>query len=158
MTPFDQLPCTPEFKDHGQTFKNWTPLIDQSIDLPTALAMSCDTYFYELGKRFYNLPSDRGHPLQGWANRFGLGEQDGHRHRAGGSGSRRDARVTLKKRFPASAGLRRSRPHLEAGLLDPDGDRPGPDARHAAADGAVLRDDRERRQARHAAPRRRTSS
>ena len=35
--------------------------------------MSCDTYFYELGKRFYNLPPDRGHPLQGWANRFGLG-------------------------------------------------------------------------------------
>ena len=26
-----------------------------SIDMPTALAMSCDTYFYELGKRFYDL-------------------------------------------------------------------------------------------------------
>ena len=71
--PFDQILCSPDFKDHGQTFHNWTPLIDQYIDLPTALGMSCDTYFYELGKRFYNLPPDRGHPLQGWANRFGLG-------------------------------------------------------------------------------------
>ena len=73
VRPFDQILCSPDFKDHGQTFNNWTPLIDQYIDLPTALAMSCDTYFYELGKRFYNLPPDRGHPLQGWANRFGLG-------------------------------------------------------------------------------------
>ena len=28
--------------------------------------MSCDTYFYELGRRFYVLPSDRGHPLPRW--------------------------------------------------------------------------------------------
>jgi penicillin-binding protein 2 len=75
--PFDQILCSPDFKDHGQTFLNWTPLIDQMIDLPTALAMSCDTYFYELGRRFYNLPPDRGHPLQGWANRFGLGARTG---------------------------------------------------------------------------------
>jgi penicillin-binding protein 2 len=35
--------------------------------------MSCDTYFYELGYRFYGLPPDRGHPLQAWAGRFGFG-------------------------------------------------------------------------------------
>ncbi len=75
--PSDQILCSPDFVDHGETFLNWTPLIDQYIDLPTALAMSCDTYFYELGKRFYNLPRDRGHPLQGWANRFGLGKLTG---------------------------------------------------------------------------------
>ena len=34
------------------------------MDLQTALAESCDTYFYELGQRFYDLPPDRGHPLQ----------------------------------------------------------------------------------------------
>jgi penicillin-binding protein 2 len=77
LTPFESIHCTPDFKDHGQVFHNWTPLIDQWMDLPTALAVSCDTYFYELGKRFYNLPSDRGHQLQGWANRFGLGELTG---------------------------------------------------------------------------------
>jgi penicillin-binding protein 2 len=77
LTPYEQLSCTPTFKAYKQTFDNWTPLIDQSMDLETALAESCDTYFYELGRRFYVLPSDRGHPLQGWANRFGLGEPTG---------------------------------------------------------------------------------
>jgi penicillin-binding protein 2 len=77
MRPYDVIPCTPTFSDHGQTFNNWTPLIDTGMDLTTAIAESCDTYFYELGKRFYNLPSDRGHPLQFWANRFGLGETSG---------------------------------------------------------------------------------
>jgi penicillin-binding protein 2 len=77
MHPYDVIPCTPTFTDHQQVFKNWTPLIDQGMTLTTALAESCDTYFYELGKRFYNLPSDRGHPLQQWANRFGLGEPTG---------------------------------------------------------------------------------
>ena len=43
------------------------------------------------------------------------------------------------------------RPPLEAGRLDPAGDRPEGPARHADADGAVLRADRERRSARDAA-------
>jgi penicillin-binding protein 2 len=77
LTPYEQLLCSPDVVDHGQTFTNWTPLIDQYMDLKTALAESCDTYFYQVGQRFYNLPSDRGHPLQGWANRFGFGEPTG---------------------------------------------------------------------------------
>jgi penicillin-binding protein 2 len=75
ITPTQQLLCSPNYTAYKQTFNNWTNLINQWIDLPTALAMSCDTYFYELGKRFYLLPADRGHPLQGWANRFGLGQK-----------------------------------------------------------------------------------
>jgi penicillin-binding protein 2 len=75
ITPGDQLPCTYTYKAYGQDFHNWTDLINQPVDLPVALAMSCDTYFYELGNRFYNLPSDRGHPLQGWAHRLGLGDK-----------------------------------------------------------------------------------
>ena len=43
------------------------------------------------------------------------------------------------------------RPALEAGRLDPARDRPEGPARDAAPDGALLRADRERRQARHAA-------
>jgi penicillin-binding protein 2 len=77
LQPYVPILCSPDFKAYGQTFNNWTSLIDQWIDLPTAIAMSCDTYFYELGKRFYLLPPSRGHPLQGWANRFGLGEPTG---------------------------------------------------------------------------------
>jgi penicillin-binding protein 2 len=77
MHPYDVIPCTPTFTDHQQVFKNWTPLIDTGMTLTTAISESCDTYFYELGRRFYNLPPDRGHPLQSWANRFGLGEPTG---------------------------------------------------------------------------------
>jgi penicillin-binding protein 2 len=75
ITPTEQLACTPVYTAYHQAFKNWTDLINQSVDLPTALAMSCDTYFYELGKRFYLLPSNRGHQLQGWAHRLGLGDK-----------------------------------------------------------------------------------
>jgi penicillin-binding protein 2 len=77
MRPNDLIPCTPVFTAYGQEFKNWTPLIDTGMDLRTALAQSCDTYFYELGRRFFVLPADQGHPLQGWARRFGLGEPTG---------------------------------------------------------------------------------
>jgi len=77
VTPNTPLLCSPSYSAYGQTFHNWTPLINQWIDLRTALAMSCDTYFYRLGDDFFKLPSDRGHLLQGWANRLGLGETTG---------------------------------------------------------------------------------
>ena len=47
------------------------------MDLPTAIAQSCDTYFYGVGDRFYALPPDRGQPLQKWARRFGFGQMSG---------------------------------------------------------------------------------
>ena len=47
------------------------------MTLPTALAASCDTYFYRLGEGFYSLPPERGHPLQLWASRFGFGQTTG---------------------------------------------------------------------------------
>ena len=42
--------------------------------MPTALAYSCDTYFYRLGNDFYLLPSRRGQPMQTWASKFGFGQ------------------------------------------------------------------------------------
>jgi penicillin-binding protein 2 len=77
LTPSTQLLCSPTYTAYGQPFDNWTPNIDQWIDLRTALAMSCDTFFYQLGDDFYRLPENRGHPLQAWANRFGFGETTG---------------------------------------------------------------------------------
>jgi penicillin-binding protein 2 len=77
LTPFSSLLCSPTYDAYGQPFHNWTPLIDQWMDLRTALAESCDTFFYQLGDDFYKLPPKRGHPLQSWANRFGLGEPTG---------------------------------------------------------------------------------
>jgi penicillin-binding protein 2 len=81
VSPYAYLPCTgtyqsPNDKAH-QVFHNWDPFINQQMDMPTALAYSCDTYFYQLGDRFFSLPSDRGQPLQHWAKMFGFGRLTG---------------------------------------------------------------------------------
>jgi penicillin-binding protein 2 len=81
ISPYSQLQCTgsytaPEDKSH-QVFSNWDPYVNQSMDLPTALAYSCDTYFYQLGNDFFELPPERAHPLQAWASRFGFGQHTG---------------------------------------------------------------------------------
>src|SRR2546423_3829584 len=85
VTPFEPLPCTGVYhvydkQNHvipGGTFKNWDPFVSQQMTLPTALEASCDTYFYELGHRFYKLPAVRRHPFQEWAARFGFGHATG---------------------------------------------------------------------------------
>jgi penicillin-binding protein 2 len=81
IEPYSTLPCTgvyysPDDNSH-QPFHNWDPNVNQQMDLPTAIAASCDTYFYQLGNAFYELPQDRGHPLQLWASRFGFGQTTG---------------------------------------------------------------------------------
>jgi penicillin-binding protein 2 len=81
ISPYSTLPCTgvyysPDDTSH-QPFRNWDPYVDQPMDLPTALAASCDTYFYKLGNDFWGLPPERGHPLQAWASRFGFGGPTG---------------------------------------------------------------------------------
>jgi penicillin-binding protein 2 len=73
LQPWTPIECTPSVTIDGQKFSNWNPFTHRWMTLPEALAESCDTYFYELGRRFYVLPPDRGHPLQAWASRFGFG-------------------------------------------------------------------------------------
>jgi penicillin-binding protein 2 len=77
LSPYSSLLCSPSFTAYGQKFNNWTPYISQWIELPSALAQSCDTYFYQVGLDFYELPPDRGHALQQWASRFGFGAPTG---------------------------------------------------------------------------------
>jgi penicillin-binding protein 2 len=77
LAPYDALPCTGSVIIAKQKFNNWNPLANQAMTLPTALAQSCDTYFYEVGWRFYQLPKERGQPLQAWASRFGFGQLTG---------------------------------------------------------------------------------
>jgi penicillin-binding protein 2 len=85
VTPYEAIPCTGVYHVYGRddrpipggTFKNWDPFVSQQMTLPTALEYSCDTYFYELGYRFYKLPAARRHPLQEWAARFGFGKPTG---------------------------------------------------------------------------------
>jgi penicillin-binding protein 2 len=78
IKPYAFYQCTgkyvaPEDKSH-HVFHNWDPLVNQGMDLPTALAYSCDTYFYRVGNTFFQLPTDRGQPLQKWARAFGFGQ------------------------------------------------------------------------------------
>jgi penicillin-binding protein 2 len=78
IKPYSFYPCTgtyvaPEDRSH-HVWHNWDKFVDQGMDLPTALAQSCDTYFYRLGNSIYSLPPDRGHPEQRWARAFGFGQ------------------------------------------------------------------------------------
>ncbi len=81
VNPFALEPCTgtyvaPEDRSH-HVWHNWDPNVHQGMTLPTALAYSCDTYFYRLGNNFYLLPPDRGQPEQRWARAFGFGSPSG---------------------------------------------------------------------------------
>ena len=61
-----------------QVFRNWDPFVEPCRwRCRQAIAASCDTYFYRLGTMFYDLPPERGHPLQAWASRFGIGASTG---------------------------------------------------------------------------------
>jgi penicillin-binding protein 2 len=78
IKPYALYPCTgtytaPEDRSH-HVWHNWDPNVYQGMDLPTALAYSCDTYFYRVGNNFYLLPPDRGQPIQRWARAFGFGQ------------------------------------------------------------------------------------
>ena len=130
--------------DDKQVFENWDPYKNEPMTLTTALANSCDTYFYEVALRAYERPDT---PIQKWARRMGFGQPTGDRRRARGRGPRPDAGL-------AQAALReRLGPAVATGRLDPARDRPGRHARHAAPDDAALRAARERREARRAAHR-----
>ena len=83
-SPSTSLPCMGSFTVQSefaggkpQVFHNVDPFIDESMTLPTALAASCDTWFYQLGYDFYKQPPSAGHPLQAWAARFGFGRRTG---------------------------------------------------------------------------------
>ena len=83
-SPSTILPCTGSFTVQSefaggapQVFHNVDPGINESMTLPTALAVSCDTWFYQLGYDFYKAPPSAGHPLQAWASKFGFGRRTG---------------------------------------------------------------------------------
>jgi penicillin-binding protein 2 len=76
LSPWDAIQCTPVayYGRDKQRFVNWNPYVNEPMTLTTALAESCDTYFYEVGMRFYNEDRDR---MQQWAERFGFGHVTG---------------------------------------------------------------------------------
>jgi penicillin-binding protein 2 len=74
ITPDEYIQCTPKEVVDGQTFTNWDPFINMPMTLTTALAASCDTYFYQVGLKFYNRTDS---PLQRWARTMGFGQKTG---------------------------------------------------------------------------------
>jgi penicillin-binding protein 2 len=74
LAPDELIQCTGKEVIDGQTFVNWDPYANEPMILTTALAASCDTYFYQLALRFYERPDA---PLQKWARRFGFGRKTG---------------------------------------------------------------------------------
>jgi penicillin-binding protein 2 len=84
LLPSESIPCTGSYLvpsefpgGEPQVFHNVDPAVNATMTLPTALSVSCDTWFYELGNRFYHAPASEGHPLQAWAAKFGFGRQTG---------------------------------------------------------------------------------
>jgi penicillin-binding protein 2 len=55
-------------------WKCWTPSGHGSVSLVTALAESCDVYFYNVGYAFYGR---KGTALENWATSLGLGRKTG---------------------------------------------------------------------------------
>jgi penicillin-binding protein 2 len=69
LNPYDYYQCEPEREIDKQIFKNWDPYRNEPMNLVTALANSCDTYFYDVGLTFY---AQKGSPMQEWARDFGF--------------------------------------------------------------------------------------
>jgi penicillin-binding protein 2 len=74
LSPTELIQCTPKEIVDGQTFTNWDPYANEPMTLTTALAASCDTYFYQVALRFYQRTDS---PLQRWARTMGFGAPTG---------------------------------------------------------------------------------
>ena len=79
FSAYDSIQCTPSarFGLDRQLFRNWNPYVNRPMTLPEALAESCDTYFYEIGNRFYEAGSDGRVRMQQWARKLGFGAATG---------------------------------------------------------------------------------
>jgi penicillin-binding protein 2 len=78
ITPSTPLLCSGSFDLGGTIFKNVEAGVYSSMTLPTALAESCDTWFYRLGDRIYTAdPAKQGASIQQWARKLGLGRRTG---------------------------------------------------------------------------------
>ncbi|HXV58630.1 MAG TPA: penicillin-binding protein 2 [Gaiellaceae bacterium] len=74
LTPDELIQCTGKAVIDGQTFANWDPYKNEPMQLTTALANSCDTYFYDVALRFYERKDS---PLQRWSREMGFGRPTG---------------------------------------------------------------------------------
>ena len=149
FSAYESIQCTPSatYGLDQQRFVNWNPFVNRPMTLPEALAESCDTYFYDIGNRFYEGGSDSRVRMQQWARKFGFGAATGL-----DIGGEEDGLVPT--------------PEWRKKTFESDWDRawnPGDSIQLSIgqkdllvtplADDRLLRDARERRQGRHAVPR-----
>ena len=76
LSATELIQCEPFIKvgEDQQVFRNWDPYRNEPMELTTAIANSCDTYFYEVALRAYERPDS---PIQKWARRMGFGASSG---------------------------------------------------------------------------------
>jgi len=72
ISPLSDFTCTGVWDVLSQPFKCWGSHGD--VDLKRAISMSCDTYFYNVGYRFYKANSQG---MQNWSRTMGLGRETG---------------------------------------------------------------------------------
>jgi penicillin-binding protein 2 len=80
LTPGELISSPPQVELHDQVFRNFEGRNEGDVDLPTALEVSSDTYFYQVANRLWeNQVSRKGayYPLQATARDFGLGKPTG---------------------------------------------------------------------------------
>jgi penicillin-binding protein 2 len=74
ITPSTPQLCSGTFTIGSFTFRNVEAGVFENMSLPTALAQSCDTWFYRLGDKFFGRGSQG---IQRWAKLLGLGHATG---------------------------------------------------------------------------------
>jgi penicillin-binding protein 2 len=72
ITPYTELPCTGSLTVGNVVFHNVEPAINAILNLPQALKISCDTWFYRLGELFYQRQRQGDPAMQRWARALGL--------------------------------------------------------------------------------------
>ncbi|HET7568952.1 MAG TPA: penicillin-binding transpeptidase domain-containing protein [Gaiellaceae bacterium] len=78
ITPETPQLCSGVFYLGSFPFRNVEAGVYSEMTLKTALAESCDTWFYRLGDRIWRAdPAKRGTLIQQWARKFGLGSPTG---------------------------------------------------------------------------------
>jgi penicillin-binding protein 2 len=82
LSPYEYIQCTPDavYGLDELRFKNWNPYTNMPMTLTTALSQSCDTYFYDVGYRYYQRGErERAYwtKMQAWARKFGFGQTTG---------------------------------------------------------------------------------
>jgi penicillin-binding protein 2 len=75
MSPYTPISCTGSYTVGGVVFHNVEAGINATLDLPQALEMSCDTWFYRVGSMVYNSRAQLAIQQMAW--KLGLGKANG---------------------------------------------------------------------------------